>query len=148
MVLIFLDKKVSMDGNMSTLFYICMTSGIRGPEGELTEELSKEISELVGELTEPWEGSKLEGRGLNALCSTHYAVSWLDKDAPIISLRTTANGYITVWKQGDTDWREYKDTVGIWAKLAPTGSITLQKWHDDMKKTMEDVAPIFKIPSA
>lgn len=131
---------------MSTLFYICMTSGIRGPEGELTEELSKEISELAGQLTEPWNGSKLEGRGLSALSPTHYAVSWLDKDAPIVSLRTTANGYITVWKQGDTDWHEYKDTVGIWAKLAPTGSATYQKWTDDMQKAMEDQPLIFKIP--
>jgi hypothetical protein len=133
---------------VKTQFYICMTSGIRGPEGELSEELSKEISELAGRLTEPWDGSTLEGRRLGDLSPTHYAVSWLDKDSPVVSLRTTANGYVTVWRQGDTDWHEYKDTMGIWAKLAPTGSVILQKWYDDMRKAMEDTAPIFKIPGA
>jgi len=145
MVQIFLDKKALTDGNMTASFYICMTSGAPGPIGVLEEELSKEISELAGQLTEPWNGSKMEGRGLGALSPTHYAVSWVDKDAPIVSLRTTANGYVTVWRKGDIDWHEYRDTVGLWAKLAPTGSATLQKWYDDMQKAMEDVSPIFKI---
>jgi hypothetical protein len=121
---------------MKAQFYICMTSGTKGPEAQLTEELSKEIIDLALQLNKPWIGSKLATMGLFG--SDHYIVVWEDKAAPVLGLRTLSSGYVSMWKQGDTDWHVYQDTVGLWARLAPTGSQAYQKWCEDINKAMDE----------
>lgn len=125
---------------MKSTFYICMTSGIEGPKAELTEEFSKEISDLALQLDKSWESYRLAGMGLGI---DHYMVYW-GNDAPIISLSVDGTGYVSMWKNGDTDWQTFKDTVGLWARLAPTGSSAYQKWVEGIESVVA-VTSIFNI---
>ena len=116
---------------MTATFYICMTSGIRGPELELTDEQVEPIVKLVESLTQPWDGSTLVRHRMPA--PDHYAVSWKDGDTHC-DLWTESSGFVRIYKKGDTDWTEYRDTVGLWAHLASHASVAHQKWAEDMKK--------------
>ena len=116
---------------MTTKFSICITSGIQGPESQLTEEQSQRVSELAGQLTEPWIGGRPLGVGLSP---DHFLVIWENDSAPILGVRTTIRGYVSMWKQGDTDWHDFVDTVGLWSYLAPIGSTTYQNWMKEFQK--------------
>lgn len=129
---------------MNPTFYICMTSGMRGPELELTDEQVAAIVKLAEGLTRPWDGFKLAGHGLGP---DHFAVSWEDKDG-YCGLWTESSGFVRFWKNGDSDWTQYKDTVGLWSHLSQYGSLAHQKWLEDMAKEAEAYFSIFKIPGA
>jgi len=113
-------------------FYIMMTSGIEGPQCELTDEQIQNIEEMALELNQPWVGSTHFGMGLGP---TNYGVSGLNK---ISGLRILPQGFVTIWKPGDTDWHNFMDTVGLWTYLATIGSPTLQKWLKDGQKQMDE----------
>lgn len=113
-------------------FYIAMTSGIEGPETSLTEEQIQKIEELASQLNQPWIGDKNFGMGLGP---ANYTIS----DAGnICGLRVLPEGFVSVWKTNDTDWHDFVDTVGLWAYLAPIGSVTLQKWLQECQKQMDE----------
>ena len=113
-----------------------MTSGIRGPESELTDEQSAKAAELVQQLTEEWGAEK--PHGLSHLHPTSYIVSWNNEDSPVSSVHVDAYGFTMVWMAGDTDWKYYKDTVGLWAYLAPTGYSALRQWLDLHEKAIKE----------
>jgi hypothetical protein len=117
---------------MTASFYICITSGMRGPELELTPEQIAAIVKLAEGLTQPWDGSTLAEHGLGP---DHFAVSWEDKDG-YCGLWTESSGYVRLWKNGDTDWTRYKDTVGLWAHLAQFAGPANEKWQEDLKREM------------
>lgn len=119
---------------MTVSFYISMTSGIRGPEAELTQEQSDKVSELVQQLTDEWVGDK--PGGLGHLHATNYIVSGLNGLAN--SVAVDAYGFTRVWENGSSDWRYFKDTVGLWAYLAPIGYAALRKWLDEAEKAHEE----------
>lgn len=119
---------------MTVSFYISMTSGIRGPEGELTEEQANKVTELIQQLTEEWVGQ--QPGGLSHLHATNYIVSGLE--GPALSVAVDAYGFTRVWTNSNSDWRYYKDTVGLWAYLAPIGYSTLRKWLDEAEKAMKE----------
>lgn len=128
---------------MTATFYICMTSGMRGPELELTTEQVNLIVKLAEGLTQPWDGSKLAGHGLGP---DHYSVYWQDGEDHC-SVMTESSGFVRLWKKGDTDWTQYKDTVGLWSHLSQYASPANQKRLEDMKKEVEAYeSTIFKIP--
>jgi hypothetical protein len=112
-------------------FFILLTSGIQGPEAELTDEQVQKIEELALQLNQPWVGSTHFGMGLGP---TNYGVHSLNK---ISGLRVLPQGYATIWKPGDTEWHDFIDTVGLWAYLATIGSPVLQKWLEDGQKAMD-----------
>lgn len=99
--------------------YISMTSGIRGPECEITAEQADHISTLVSKLTEFWTESKFFGMGLGP---TNYIVTWDDKYA----LRVIPEGLVSIWSDGYQNWQGFTDTVGIWKYLQPIGEIAIQ----------------------
>lgn len=120
---------------MKAVFYICITSGARGPELDLTEEQLKPILELSEGLTQPWDGSKFAGHGLGA---DHYSVHWEDDDGTHYGLMTESSGFVRIWRKGDTDWTQYRDTVGLWAHLAQYGGPAHQQWIEDSRKQAEE----------
>lgn len=130
---------------MKSTFYICITSGMRGPELELTDEQVGAIVKLTEGLAQVWDGPKLAGHGLG---SDHYAVHWWDGEDPC-GLMTESSGFVRLWKKGDVDWTQYRDTVGLWTHLAQYGAPAHQKWVEDIKKEAEayqnDTSTIFKI---
>src|SRR5512144_243092 len=113
---------------MTASFYISMTSGIRGPEGELTDEQAAKAAELVQQLSEEWVTQR--PGGLSHLHATNYILSWNNEGSPIQSVHVDAYGFTMVWLVGATDWKYYKDTVGLWGYLAPFGQVFLRKWLD------------------
>ncbi len=119
-----------------TKFYISMTSGIQGPEGELSKEEADKAVELSLQLTEEWPGAPRHGLG--ALHATNYIVSWENADSPVSSIHVDAYGFTMVWMAEATDWKYYKDTVGLWASLAPAGYATLRKWLDVGEKAIKE----------
>ena len=121
---------------MSINFYISMTSGIQGPASELTNEQAEKAAELAQQLTEEWVGDK--PGGLSHLHATNYIVAWYEEVSPVKSVHVDAYGYAMVWMEGDQDWRHYKDTVGLWAYLAPFGYAALRNWLDAHEKAMKE----------
>lgn len=119
---------------MKTTFYICMTSGVRGPELQLTDEQSQAILKIAEGLTKPWDGSKFAGLGLG---EDHFSVFWEEDDGQHHGLRTESSGYVSIWRKGDTDWIDYRDTVGLWTHLAQYVSAAHTQWIEDQKKRME-----------
>jgi len=113
-------------------FYILLTSGIEGPQCELTDEQATKIEELVNQLEQPWVSSTNFGMRLGP---TNYSVSDLDKKW---GLRVLSQGFVTVWDPVDNDWHNFVDTVGLWSYLATIGSPTLQKWLEDGQKQMDE----------
>lgn len=120
---------------MTALLYISMTSGIRGPEGILTKEQADKAVELVQQLSEEWVGQK--PGGLSHLHATNYVLSWNNEDSPISSVHVDAYGFTWVWTAESSDWKYYKDTVGLWGYLAPFGQAALRNWLDDHAKAMK-----------
>ena len=119
---------------MTTKLYVCMTSGIEGPEAELTEEQSQKIIELVGQLSQPWVGDAPIGMNLS---KDHFIVDWDDDNSLISAIRTDPSGYVNMWKRGDTDWHDFVDTVGLWSYLSPLGVDAHQKWVKQSSEAME-----------
>lgn len=111
---------------MDCTLYICMTSGVEGPSLALTEDQSRNIISLALQLNKPWVGTRL--LGLSSLRQDHFLVAWEDPNSQIMGLRAETNGYVSMWKHGDTDWHEFQDTVGLWTHLAPYGSTAYQNW--------------------
>ncbi len=121
-----------------TTLYISMTSGIRGPEDDnLNKEIADKAAALVLQLTEEWQGEPHRG-GLGKLHGTNYIVCWTDVGSPINSVHVDAYGFTMVWMADATDWKYYKDTVGLWAALAPSGYAILRKWLDEGEKAMKE----------
>lgn len=110
---------------MKCEFYVCCTSGIQGPTLELTQEQAQKIVDFAMELSEPWTSNEFSGSRLGP---DHFMVCWTDTNAPILGLSTNITGYVSIWKQGDTDWRKLRDTVGLWTHLAQYGSHAYQTW--------------------
>ncbi len=129
---------------MTASFYISMTSGIRGPEGELPNEQAAKVLELTQQLTEECSH---QHRGLSDLHATNYIISWNNEDSPVNSVHVDAYGYTMVWVSGATDWKYYKDTVGLWGYLAPFGQTFLRQWLDNAERFMKEFnEKMFPVP--
>lgn len=116
--------------------YVCMTSGIRGPEIELTDEQVQEIINRISQLAEPWVGSSHFG----GPSSDHYMVH-VPYAIPN-GVRTNAYGFVSVWKDigKGADWINYKDTVGLWGYLAPIGSKAIIQWREEQERYSKEYA--------
>ena len=112
--------------------HVCMTSGIRGPEIELTDEQVAKITELIAQLDQPWVGSAHFGMGLG---SDVYMVSIYPTGA---GLQTNAYGFVSKWE--GNDWVNYKDTVGLWGYLAPIGSQAIIQWREEEERYSKEYA--------
>lgn len=112
--------------------YVCMTSGVRGPEIELTDVQVQELVSRISELDKPWEGSAHFGMP----SSDHYMVH-----APFAipnGIRTNAFGFVSVWK--DNDWVNYHDTAGVWGYLAPFASKAIILWREEQERYSKEYA--------
>lgn len=112
-------------------FSISMYSGLRNPEMELSEELSKKISDLAVPLDKPFVGSHLHG--LAGLAPNHYLVHW--NEGPVLLLRSQPCGYLHIYRGHDMG-SEVEDTVNLWAFLNAIGGYLLQKHHAEVLKAM------------
>lgn len=120
---------------MSTIIMVCMTSGIEGPRGELTGEQSRSLAELVSRLMEPWTGSELASLG--GLGADHYLVQY-GEDPVVFYVRTNASGFVSTWRQGDTDWHNFNDTVGLRSFLSFIAAPIIQKWIQKGQREMDE----------
>lgn len=118
-----------------TTIYVSMTSGIRGPEGKLTQEQADKAKELALQLTEKCEPTH---KGLGDLHCTNYIVSWTDENSPIASVQVDAHGLVRLWRTDLTGWEFYTDTVGLWAYLAPFGYAAYRGWRDVHERAMKE----------
>ncbi len=118
-----------------TTIYVSMTSGIRGPEGVLTQEQVDRAKELALQLTEKCEPTH---QGLGDLHCTNYIVSWTDENSPIASVQVDAYGRVRLWRTDVTGWEFYVDTVGLWAYLAPFGYAAYRGWREAHEKAMKE----------
>lgn len=122
--------------------YVCMTSGIRGPEIELTDEEVAKINELVDKFDITWEGSNFFGMGLS---SDHFMVHVVTPDY-YFYLDTNMTGYVKCCKvNAGTEYsfaldKEYKDTVGIWGYLAPIGQRAYFQWREEQERYSKEYA--------
>ena len=112
--------------------YVNMTSGIRGPEIELTDEQVAKITELTNQLDQPWEGSSLFGMGMGP---DHYMVSFPLSN---FGVWTNSHGFVCKWEAND--WVNYKDTVGLWGYLAPIGSRAIIQWREEQERYSKEYA--------
>lgn len=122
--------------------YVCMTSGVKGPEIELTDEEVSKINELVSQLDTPWEGSNFFGMGLS---SDHFMVNIITSDYSIY-IDTNMCGYVKFSKLEPnialsySSLEEYKDTVGLWGYLAPIGQRAYLQWIEKQKQYSKEYA--------
>jgi hypothetical protein len=114
-----------------TMFYISMYSGLRNPEMELSEELSKKISDLAVPLDKPFVGSHLHG--LAGLASNHYMVHW--EEGPVLMVMAQPCGYLRIYRSDDKS-ADVEDTVNLWAFLNAIGGYVLQKHHAEVLTAM------------
>ena len=112
--------------------YVCMTSGVQGPEIELTDEQVAKITQLTNQLDQPWEGSSHFGMGMGPHV---YMVSIYPTGAGI---RTNAYGFVSKWEGNDLV--NYKDTVGLWGYLAPIGSKAILLWREEQERYSKEYA--------
>jgi len=110
---------------MAATLHINMLSGPKGPEGQLTKEQADKVIELVQQLSEEWDSFIL-----NKLSPTNYIITWENQESPIDGIYINDDGCISVWFASATDWKYYKDTVGLWGYLAPFGQMFLREWRE------------------
>lgn len=133
--------------NTASSLYICMTSGLRGPETKLSDEEIVKLKNLIDQLNDPWTGSNFFGMGLS---SDHFLVHVVTPDY-YFYLDTNMQGYVKVTKVeaklGSDDTaisiapvveNEYKDTVGLWSYLAPIAHKALMEWYEENERARKE----------
>lgn len=122
--------------------HVCITSGIKGPEIELTDEETSKIISLVNELDAPWTGSSFFGMGLSP---DHFLVH-ITTPTLMVYLDTNMTGYVKLYKAGpDAEYnmafeQKYKDTVGLWGYLAPIAHRAYQQWIAEQERYSKEYA--------
>jgi hypothetical protein len=123
---------VTVEIEIKNMLYVNMTSGIVGPEIELTDEQVQELVNRVSQLNKLWVGSA----HFEMLGPDHYLVY-----APFAipnGVRTNAHGFVSVWK--DDDWINYQDTAGVWGYLAPFASQAIIQWREGQEHYSKEYA--------
>jgi hypothetical protein len=135
---------------MKVTFMICMYSGNRNPETELTEEQGQKIVELVSKLNKKCDEPPLWGLG--SLGPESYVIVWGNGGSPfdipsmnLIYLKIDQNGCTCIWYNIEENHIgekyikiDYKDTVGLWEYLNPIGIKLLDKHQRDAQEVMDE----------
>jgi hypothetical protein len=115
---------------VKNILFVHMTSGVRPPEIELTDEQVAKIIELTTQLDQPWLGGGFWGMGPDV-----YMVHCPLSD---FGIQTNPHGFVSKWENGD--WVNYKDTTGVWGYLAPIGNQAIIQWREEQERYSKEYA--------